>query len=128
MKIYDKIVTFLKKYYRLIWLTFSSLMGVLVGYLIYAFVLLWWVHSLLIGLAAFGLLISVLPTEETDDPDEIFAGRFRRLLIVWVSVIGFLLFSGLIPLQFIILTVFLSIIVVGAISLIYMKRQEEKEK
>ncbi|MHA2258930.1 MAG: hypothetical protein ACXACO_13245 [Promethearchaeota archaeon] len=119
---------FIKVNYRSIWKVFSLLIAILSGILLseWGIGLLVWYHALLLVFGLFGLLYILPPAEDATDADIIFKRRILRLSIGWGSVI-FLLFT-IIPVEYYILAIFISIAVVGTIVLVYLGRKEEREK
>jgi hypothetical protein len=128
-KMFIKIFSFLKTYFKYVWIPFSMLISVFIGLLFSPLifnVLTNWIHSILVMISIFGLMCLVIPYRETADPDRIFRRRILRLSIGWGSVIG-LLFVVITP-DWYIFTFFISIAVIGTIIVVYLLRKEEREK
>ena len=128
INIINTILRFLKTYYKLIWILFSLFISPYCGLLLSPLFLnyLNWYHSILVIFAMFGLLYLVIPSKKSEDPDIIFKRRLIRLTVGWGSVI-IVLFMFITPIWYI-FTVFISIAVIGTITLVYMGRKEEREK
>ena len=123
-----KIISFVKKNFKYIWIPFSIVISVFSGVLLSPVFLnvLNWIHSTLAIFSIFGLLYLVTPYEKSSDPDKIFKRRILRLSIGWGSVIGILFI--LVTIDWYIFTVLISIAVVGTIIVVYLLRKEEREK
>ncbi|MFX1480579.1 MAG: hypothetical protein ACFFCI_21020, partial [Promethearchaeota archaeon] len=123
-----KIYHFIKTYFPYIWIPFSAFLAIFIGILLSPVTLnlLNWVHSTLLMFAIFGLLYLVIPSKATTDADVVFKRRILRLSIGWGSAIS-LLFILITPVWYI-FTVLISIAVVGTITLVYLRRKEEREK
>ncbi len=120
---------FLKTHFKSIWITFSAFVAVFLGILLselFLSILLGPIHPTLLTIAIFAFLILVVPYAKSTDPDVIFKRRVLRLSYGWGSVIAFL-FIYITPVWYI-FTVFISIAVIGTITLVYMGRKEEREK
>jgi len=128
INIFNTILRFLKTYYKLIWILFSLFISPYCGLLLSPLFLnyLNWYHSILLIFAIFGLLYLVIPSKKSKDPDIIFKRRMIRLTVGWGSVIA-VLFMFITPIWYI-FTAFISIAVIGTITLVYMGRKEEREK
>ena len=63
--------------------------------------------------AIFGLMFSVLPTIESDDPDVMFKRKMTKLIISWLAVIGILF--GFLPVEWYIFIIFVGLCIIGAI-------------
>ncbi len=120
---YRYMVNFIKKYFKYIWITIM----VITGISIFIFVLnyLWWVHSLLLSLVAFVLLSTILPKEETDDPNVMFKRKMINLISIWGGIIGLLF--GFLPLEWYILVLWIGIWILGAVLLPFIIYKEKKE-
>ncbi|MFX1312642.1 MAG: hypothetical protein ACFFHD_08530, partial [Promethearchaeota archaeon] len=119
---------FLKTYYKVIWISLSVFIAVFSGLLVSPLYLysLDWYRSILLIFAVFCLLYVVIPPKKSMDADTIFKRRMIRLIIGWGSVIAFTFMF--IPLMWYIFTVFISMAVIGTVTLVYMGRKEEREK
>lgn len=122
-RIWTNIKLFFKKNYKPIWIIFSAFLSFSAWMFLIKYLM--WHHALFICLAVFGLLYSVLPSEKSDDPDAMFKRRMIRLLIIWGSVI--LLIINLIPVDWILLSIFMGVLILGAVSLPYIYYKEKKE-
>jgi hypothetical protein len=123
-KVIVAIIGFLKENYKKIWILVSLSFSLLIFVLLIPYF-----SSILnitfIAAAAFGLLYSILPAKKSSNPDIRFKGKMIRLVIVWASLLG-ILFS-FIPIEFLILTVFIGILILGAILLPYIYHKEKKD-
>lgn len=117
------IVNFFKKYFKIIWIAISIIISITFAILISPYLGI--MHLIPVTLAVFGLLYSVLPSEEISDPDKKFSRRMKRLIIIWGSVIGIIFLF--IPLNFLILMIFIAILILGAILLPYIYFKEKRE-
>ena len=131
---YYSLINFLKRNLKVIEIILCMFAGVIVGVLFSNLVLhlLGWEHSSLLGAAATGILISLLPTKKTDDIDITFRNRMRRFITLWIS---FTVFVFAIIFQYYQITILIgiililsSIIILGAILAIYIYRIEKKQK
>ncbi|MFX0071018.1 MAG: hypothetical protein ACFFAO_08005, partial [Candidatus Hermodarchaeota archaeon] len=82
-------------------------------------------HLILITLAIFGILYSIIPSKKSDNPDEMFSKKMKRFAILGGGVIGFIL--SFIPIEFMILTIFISVLIFGAIIETFISYQEKRE-
>jgi hypothetical protein len=83
-------------------------------------------HLILITLAIFGILYSIIPSKKSDNPDEMFSKKMKRFAILGGGVIGFIF--SFIPIEFMILTIFISVLIFGAILEPYIYYKEKKDK
>jgi hypothetical protein len=138
LSFYYSTLNFLKKHFKLIGIILSMFLGAITGVLfseelniIPILGLLRWDHATLLGIAISGILISLLPSEETDDMDLAFKRRMQRFITIWISF-TILIFAWILPLLtsiiFGIILVLSSIIILGAILAIYIYRIEKKQK
>ncbi len=127
------IFNFLKRNYKVIRIFLCVLFGVMAGILFSDIILhiLNPYHSLLLAFAIFGLLYGILPSEKTEDYDEIFKHKMTRFITLWVGMTAFIFLFILPYLESVLFSFFLlllSILGLGAIILIYLYRLEEKER
>ncbi|NHJ22629.1 MAG: hypothetical protein EAX91_16905, partial [Candidatus Lokiarchaeota archaeon] len=130
---YYSLISFLKRNLKVIEIILCMFAGVIVGLLFSDKVLglLRWDHSSLLGAAATGILISLLPTKKTDDIDITFRNRMQRFITLWVSFTVFvfaLILPSITSIIFGIILILSSIIILGAIVAIYIYRIEKKQK
>ncbi|TXT59705.1 MAG: membrane protein of unknown function [Promethearchaeota archaeon] len=118
-------ITFLKSHYRSIWISSSIVISVLI-FIIANALSMEVISSVLISLSSFGLLYALLPSKKSADPDLRFKGKMIRLVIVWGSILGFLF--TFIPLEFLVVSIFIGILILGSILLPYIYHQEKKDK
>jgi len=119
----NSLLFFLKRNFKPIWIVISIFISLNFAILIYPFLGLF--HLILITLAIFGLLYSIIPSEKSADPDEMFSRKMKRLIILWGGVIGFIF--SFIPIAFMIPAIFISILILGAILEPYIYYKEKKE-
>lgn len=127
------IFNFLKRNYKVIRIFLCVFFGVMAGILFSDIILhiLNPYHSLLLAFAIFGLLYGILPSEKTEDYDEIFKHKMTRFITLWVGMTAFIFLFILPYLESVLFSFFLlllSILGLGAIILIYLYRLEEKER
>ncbi|MHA1534682.1 MAG: hypothetical protein ACTSP8_08150, partial [Promethearchaeota archaeon] len=142
LNIYYSTLSFLKKHLKIIGITLCLFAGIIVGVLfseelniIPILGLLRWDHAILLGIGTAGILISFLPSEKTDDLDQVFRQRMQRFITLWISF-TMLIFAWILPelikaeapIIFIIILILSSIIILGAILAIYIYRIEKKQK
>lgn len=87
-------------------------------------------HSILLALAIFGLSYGIIPSQKSEDLDEIFREKMKKFIILWISVTAFILVL-IIPFMeplFTLFLVILSILGLGAILLLFIYRLEERER
>jgi len=88
-------------------------------------------HSILLALAIFGLSYGIIPSQISEDLDEIFREKMKRFITILISITAFFLVLILPFIESPLLTLFLimlSILGFGAILLIYIYRLEERER
>jgi hypothetical protein len=123
-----KILNFVKLHYRIIWVSFSLFLAILLGVLLspLQFNYLNWYHSIFVMLGLFGLLTLVLPSKKTKDVDLMFKHRMRKLITSWVTVIAILfLFIDFI---WYIIAFWISIWILGIILIPYVIYKERRDK
>jgi len=122
-----KIFNFLKLHYKIIWVSFSLFLSILIGIFISPLQLnyLNWYHSIFVMLGLFGLLSLLLPSKKTEDVDLIFKHRMRKLITSWITVIA-ILFLFITP-NWYIFALWISIWIMGAILLPYVIYKERKD-
>ena len=120
----NQIVVFVKKYYKYLWIIVSLFIAFIFAYLVSPYLSI--IHLIFSTLAIFGLSYSIIPSKKSEDPDQMFSQNMKRLMIVWGSVIGIIFIF--IPLIFLTIMIFTSILILGAILLPYIYYKEKKEK
>ncbi|MFX0009685.1 MAG: hypothetical protein ACFE9R_05170 [Candidatus Hermodarchaeota archaeon] len=133
LRAYYSLINFLKRNLKVIEIILCMFAGVIVGVLFSEIVLslLIWYHASLLGAAATGILISLLPTKKTDDIDITFRNRMQRFITLWISFTVFvfaLILPSITSPIFGIILILSSIIILGAIVAIYIYRIEKKQK
>ncbi len=123
IRIYGKMVFFIKKNYKSIWIVISAILSLFCAFLIYPYLSLY--HVILISLAIFGLLYSIIPSAKSDNPDVMFSRKMRRLIIMWGGVIAFIF--SFITIAFMLPTIFISLLILGAIVEPYVYYKEKRE-
>ena len=121
--IYKKMVIFIKMYFKYIWLTIMLISSISIFIFIVNY--LGWLQSLLLSFAAFALLSTLLPKEETDDPNVMFKRKMINLISIWGGIIGLLF--GFLPFEWYILVLWIGIWILGAILLPFIIYKEKKE-
>jgi len=135
-------LNFFKKHLKVIGIILSLFLGAITGVLfseelniIPILGLLRWDHATLLGIGTAGILISFIPSEKTDDLDQVFRQRMQRFITIWISF-TMLIFAWILPelikaeapIIFIIILILSSIIILGAILAVYIYRIEKKQK
>ena len=121
--VYKKMVIFIKMYFKYIWITIMVISSISIFIFIINY--LYWLQSLLLSLAAFAFLSTILPKEETDDPNVKIRKKLKNLIAIWGGIIGLLF--GFLPLEWYILVLWIGIWILGAILLPFIIYKEKKE-
>ncbi|MFX1419828.1 MAG: hypothetical protein ACFE9N_12995, partial [Promethearchaeota archaeon] len=122
-----KILIFIKMHYKSLWIVFSIFMAILFGIFLSPIMLnvLHPIHSTLLMFPIFGILYSLIPSKKSDDANITFRHRMYRLVITWSSII-IVLFTFITPVWYI-FTIWISIWIIGAILLPYIRFKERSE-
>ncbi|MFW9827048.1 MAG: hypothetical protein ACFFEY_05440, partial [Candidatus Thorarchaeota archaeon] len=122
-----KFINFIKLHYKILWIIFSIFISILVGFLISPLVLnlLSPILSTVFIFAIFGILYSLMPSKKSEDVNIMFRRRMTRLIISWGSLI-ILIFGFITPVWYI-FTIWISIWILGAILLPYIRFKEKNE-
>jgi len=127
------VIKFLKVNFKAIRIILCLFLGIFTGILFSDLILhiLNPYHSALLALAISGLSYGIIPSQKSDNLDEIFREKMKRFITIWISITLFILLLILPYIESIILTFFLiilSILGLGAILLIFIYRLEERER
>ncbi|MFX0105252.1 MAG: hypothetical protein ACFE75_07160, partial [Candidatus Hodarchaeota archaeon] len=122
-----KMINFLKTHIKSVWILFSILISIFLGFLLSPALLnlLHPIYSALVIFPFFGILYSLMPSKVSEDANITFRRRMIRLIISWGSIIV-VLFTFITPVWYI-FTIWISIWIVGAILLPYIRFKERSE-
>jgi hypothetical protein len=123
-----RIFILFKRYFKYIWILISAGIAIFAGILFSDLILglLNPYHATLLIFPLFGIMVSLKPTEKTEDVDLMFRRRMFRLVISWGSII-IIMFSFMDP-DYYAFTTWISIWILGALLLPYIIFKEKTEK
>ncbi|MFX1390701.1 MAG: hypothetical protein ACFE9Z_11605 [Promethearchaeota archaeon] len=127
-KMISKIINFIKLHYKIFWIIFSIIVSIFVGILLSPLLLnlLHPIHATIATFATFGIMYALLPSKSSEDVNIMFRRRMIRLIIGWSSIIV-ILFGFITPVWYI-FTIWISIWILGAILLPYIRFKEKCEQ